>query len=83
MMARGELDRAKTMYQKGMAIDEALGRKEGMASHYGNLGLIAERQRDIAEARRLWTLARDLYAQMGARPMVERVQGWLDGLPPT
>ncbi|MCP5204917.1 MAG: tetratricopeptide repeat protein [Pseudomonadales bacterium] len=34
---RGELERAEEMYQKSLAIEETLGRKEGMASVYGNL----------------------------------------------
>ncbi len=35
---RGELGRAEAMHQKSLDINEALGRKEGMASDYGNLG---------------------------------------------
>ncbi|HEX7635256.1 MAG TPA: tetratricopeptide repeat protein, partial [Noviherbaspirillum sp.] len=37
---RGELERAEEMYRKALAIEEALGRKEGMASDYGNLGIL-------------------------------------------
>lgn len=80
--SRGDLGGAETMYKKAMAIDEQLGRKEGVANAYANLGSIAEQRNDVAEARRLWILARDLFAEIGARPEVERVQGWLDGLPP-
>ena len=36
---RGELDRAEEMHKKSLAIDEKLGRQEGMASDYGNLGV--------------------------------------------
>ena len=35
---RGELDRAEEMYLKSLAVSEALGHNEGMASQYGNLG---------------------------------------------
>ncbi|OAB61292.1 hypothetical protein AY599_02025 [Leptolyngbya valderiana BDU 20041] len=77
----GDLEGAEAMHRKALAIDEELGRKEGMAYNYGNLGVIAVQRGDAAEARRLWMLARDLYVQMGARPDVEQIQGWLDGLP--
>ena len=30
---------------------------------------------------KLWTEARDLFAQIGMPQTVEKVQGWLDGLP--
>ncbi|MDH3997309.1 MAG: tetratricopeptide repeat protein [Desulfuromonadales bacterium] len=35
---RGELEQAEEMHRKSLAIEEALGCKEGMASDYGNLG---------------------------------------------
>ena len=78
----GDLEGAEAMHRKALAIDEELGCKEGMAYNYGNLGVIAVQRGDAAEGRRLWTLARELYAQMGATPRAERVQGWLDELPP-
>jgi protein O-GlcNAc transferase len=34
------LDKAEEMYQKGLELDQALGRKEGMAAKYGNLGIV-------------------------------------------
>lgn len=52
-----------------------------MASDYGNLGLIAKQCGDQAEARRFWTLSRDLFSAIGATPMEQQLQGWLDGLP--
>ena len=79
---RGQLDAAERLHREALAIDQQLGRLEGQAIQLGNLGAIAEQRGNIAEARRLWTEARDLYAQIGAKPMQERVQGWLDGLPP-
>jgi hypothetical protein len=53
-----------------------------MANQHANLGVIAINSGNPAEARRHWKISRDLYAQMCATPMAERVQGWLDGLPP-
>ena len=39
-ITRGELERAEKYYRKGLEIDEALGRKKGMAIAYSNLGAI-------------------------------------------
>ena len=54
---------------------------EGMANQNANLGNIAEQRQDFPEARRVWALSRDSFAKLGATPMVDKVQGWLDGLP--
>ncbi|MGH6887182.1 MAG: tetratricopeptide repeat protein, partial [Geminicoccales bacterium] len=79
---RGELDRAEEMCKKALAINEKLGRQEGMANQYGNLGGIAKDRGDIGRARKLWTQARDLFAKIGMPHQVETAQGWLDELPP-
>ncbi|MEL6781376.1 MAG: hypothetical protein AAFO51_03300, partial [Pseudomonadota bacterium] len=68
---------AEDLYKRSLAINVALGRKEGIAADLGNLGLIAKMRSDVAEACRLWSEALALYRQIGARPMVERVSGWL------
>ena len=69
------------MHKKALTINEKLGRLEGLAINNQNLGIIAEQRKDFAEARRLWTRCRDLYAKLGAKPMEKQLQGWLDGLP--
>jgi hypothetical protein len=51
-----------------------------MASDYGNLGNLQELRGDLDGAREQWVKSRDLYARLGATHMVERVQGWIDGL---
>ena len=38
------------MHKKALAIDEKLGRQEGMASDYGNLGLIYQRRGELDRA---------------------------------
>lgn len=69
----------------GGSVDPNGGRRheqrEGMASNYGNLGIISQKRGDLDEAGNLWTKARDLYARMGMPHMVEQMQGWLDSLP--
>ena len=78
---RGELDRAEEMYQKALAINEKLGRQEGIAIQYANLGLVADARGELDRAREQWTKARDLYAKIGMPHEVKQVQGWLDELP--
>ena len=80
-LTRGELDRAEEMHKKSLAIEEKLGRLEGMASDYGNLGSVALLRGDLAGAQKLWTKARDLFAKVGMPDMVNEMQGWLDELP--
>ncbi len=77
---RGELDRAEEMIKKALVIQEKLGLQQDIAIAYHNLGSIAERRGDLGKARELWTKALHLYAKIGMKHMVERVQGWLDGL---
>ena len=47
---RGELDRAEEMHRKALAINEKLGRQEGMAGDYGNLGLIYQQRGELDRA---------------------------------
>jgi hypothetical protein len=68
------------LHRKPLEIDETLARLEGMASDYGNLGNLQELRGDLDGAREQWVKSRDLYARLGATHMVERVQGWIDGL---
>jgi hypothetical protein len=76
------LGEAEKLHREALEIDRKLGRLEGQANQLGYLGLIAEQRKDFAEARRLWTESRDLFAKVGMPHRVEQVQGWLDGLPP-
>jgi tetratricopeptide (TPR) repeat protein len=79
--ARGDLDGAETMYRKALAIDEKLGRLEGMAIQYTNLGILLRARGDFDGARREGTKSRDLFAKLGAKHTVEKLQVWLDELP--
>ena len=45
-MTRDDRDRAEEMYEKSLAIHEALGSKEGMAIQYGNLGILYQTRGD-------------------------------------
>jgi Flp pilus assembly protein TadD len=78
LQTRGDLDGAEAMYRKSLAIEEKLGRLEGMASQYGNLGILHELRGEMEPALQLWRKSRDLFARIGIKPMVDRVQGWID-----
>ncbi|MGI8426825.1 MAG: tetratricopeptide repeat protein [Actinomycetota bacterium] len=47
---RDELDRAEEMHKKSLAIEEKLGRQEGMASDYGNLEVIYQARGELERA---------------------------------
>jgi len=70
----GDLDQAEAMHRKSLEIDEKLGRLEGMAIQYGNLGSVYVQRGDPAKARDHWTKARDLYARIGMSHMVKKVE---------
>ena len=42
------------MHEKSLAINEALGRKEGMASAYGNLGNLYQTRGDLDRAEEMY-----------------------------
>ncbi len=65
------------MYFKGLEIDEALGRKEGMASKYANLGNVYEARGDMPAACRAWTKATALFGEIGVPGKVKLVEGWM------
>ena len=77
---RGDLRRAWDSAQCSLAMSSETGDQEGIAHAQSVLGMIHMQRGDFAEARRLGTMARDIYAQIGMAHMVEKVQGWLDGL---
>ncbi len=62
---RGDLDEAERMHRKSLAIEEKLGRQEGMASDYGNLGLIYRTRGDLDEAERMLRRALEINEKLG------------------
>ena len=78
--SRGKLDAAEAYHKKSLAISETLGRQEGIASACANLGWIAIDRGNRLEAKRLWTLARDMFRRMGVRPLEQAMQRELDRL---
>ena len=81
MQTRGDPDGAEAMYRKALGINEKLGRLEGIAINYGDLGNVMSTRGDLDGARELWTKSRDLFARLGAQHMVDQMQGLIDELP--
>jgi len=77
---RDELDKAEEMHLKSLKIKEKLGMQEGIANSYVNLGSVYGERGDIGTAREYWEKAVALYERIGMPHMVEKVQGWIDGL---
>lgn len=77
---RGDLDGAEEMQLKALALNEGLGRKEGMAIGYGNLGNIYRIRGDVPRAREHYEKALALFEQIGARPQIEQTRANLAGL---
>jgi hypothetical protein len=74
---RGDLDGAEAMHRKSLAIEEELGRKDGMAAEYANLGSISEKRGNMAQACAQWRKALDIYAQMGVTADVQDIEALL------
>jgi tetratricopeptide (TPR) repeat protein len=79
-MYKGELDKAEQMFMKILKIHKDLGHKEGMANDYINLGSVYRQKGDIGKAREYGEKALGLYEKIGMPHMVEKWQGWLDGI---
>ncbi|MEZ5955314.1 MAG: tetratricopeptide repeat protein [Hyphomonas sp.] len=66
-MTRGDLDAAEDFYTRALALDEALGNKEGMATNLGNLGLIARTRGNLDAAEDFHTRALALDEALGRK----------------
>ena len=77
---RGDLDKAEEMHLKSLAIEENLGRQEGMASDYGNLGMVYKERGDTQKARQYWQKALEIFKKVGMKPEIEQTQENLDEL---
>ena len=77
---RGDLEKAEQMYKKALEIDEKLGRREGIAIRYKNLGLIQQTRGDLSEARVYMKKALEIFRNIGIKPEIEKVQRFIDEL---
>ena len=53
------------MYRKALVIDEALGRKEGIASVYGNLGILYKTRGELDRAEEMFQKALAINEALG------------------
>ncbi|MEM0928568.1 MAG: tetratricopeptide repeat protein [Pseudomonadota bacterium] len=79
---RGDLDAAEDYHQRSLALEEELGRKEGMASELANLGNIAFDRGDVAGACANYRQAEGLFAEIGMRRELEQVRTLIAALCP-
>ncbi|MHC4353030.1 MAG: tetratricopeptide repeat protein, partial [Planctomycetota bacterium] len=77
---RGDLERAEEMYQKSLAINEALGSKEGMAIQYGNLGTLYQTRGDLERAEEMYQKSLLLFEELGS-PNISKISELLNDLP--
>ncbi len=55
------------MYRKALALNEELGRKDGMAKQYGNLGAVYQTRNALDQAEEMHKKALALYEEVGAK----------------
>ncbi|MCF8109127.1 MAG: tetratricopeptide repeat protein [Desulfohalobiaceae bacterium] len=77
-LTRGDLDQALAMYEKALAINEELGRKQGMAIQYDNMGIVYKTRGDLSRASEYWKESLRLYTKIGAEKEKTKVQGWIE-----
>jgi len=77
---RGDLDKAEAMYEKSLAINEALGRKEGMANQYGHLGILYKTRGDLDKAEAMYQKALAIEEALGCKEGMATQYGHLGNL---
>lgn len=61
------------MFRKALTLHEELDEKNGVAVLHCNLGVVFQARGDIAAACRSWSKSRDMFAEIGAGGMVEKI----------
>ena len=75
---QGDWDCAEQMLRRALAIHEELDQREAIANDCSSLGLLYQLRHQPCEARQMWLRAKDLYAEAGINPMVEKLEMWLN-----
>ncbi len=65
------------MYRKSLEIEEALGRNEGMAIGYDNLGNFCQTRGDFDSAEEMYRKSLALFREVGDTPKVEYIEALL------
>ena len=72
---KGELDKAEQMHKKSLAIEEKLGRLEGIARQYGNLGIIYQTRGELDKAEQMYKRALEIEEKLGRLEGIARQYG--------
>jgi hypothetical protein len=62
------------MHKKALALNEALGRKQGMARAYGNLGNVYATRGGLADACSYCNIALNLYREVGMKREIAEIE---------
>lgn len=73
------LQQAEQMFRKILEIDETMNNKEGMASDYGNLGILYHTQGDLKAAQTMYLKSIALFKELNS-PNALKIQQWLNEL---
>jgi len=79
---RGDLDEAMRLYRESYELTIQIGLPDGQATQLGNMGFVARLRGDIDGARAFWEQSLALFSEIGAQPMIEKIQSLLGALPP-
>jgi tetratricopeptide (TPR) repeat protein/KaiC/GvpD/RAD55 family RecA-like ATPase len=74
-VTRGELEKAEEMHKKAFAINEKLGRQEGMAIDYAALGLVYYGRRDLGKAEKMHFKGLEIEKKLGRLEGMARQYG--------
>ncbi|MFB3092412.1 MAG: tetratricopeptide repeat protein, partial [Dehalococcoidia bacterium] len=80
LWTQSELDGAEEMYRKALEVNERLGRLEGIASDYGNLGNVLKARGNLEGAEEMYRTSLEAWQKLGVPHRVAQVQGLLDSL---
>jgi tetratricopeptide (TPR) repeat protein len=72
---RGDLGEAEKMHKKSLAINEKLGRLEGMADQYGNLGNVYRARGDLDKAEEMYNKVLDIEKKLGRPDSIANTYG--------
>ncbi|HQO36722.1 MAG TPA: tetratricopeptide repeat protein, partial [bacterium] len=74
------LDGAEQMHRKALEIDEKLGRLEGMANTYVNLGNVLMIRHDLDAAQQMYRKALELAERLDSPEMIAKMTSFLGTL---
>ena len=80
LYTRGNLEGAEQMYRRALEIDERLGRLEGMATTYRNLGNMLRTRGDLVRAEQMYRKALETAEQLGSLSRITQIKSLLDSL---